>query len=534
MTESTREAPGSAVSLTLPMTVRTATVAQREADGRKARERRPRISIGQFTVSPARRDPVTLLAEQEVIRAQPLLPLRHARMSVSPFTFYRGSAGVMTEDLAAMPNSGLVTQLCGDAHLSNFGLFAAPDRSVIFDINDFDETNPGPFEWDVLRLSTSFVLAGRDRALSTDITSAAATAVGSAYRAQMQEYAGMPDIAVWYDRVGVDVLTEWAGGQADTRTGRVIARGVAKARSRDMWSAVSKLTEVVDGNRRFKDLPPLLMRIPLDAGLTQQINDLFVQYRTTLPRDRQSLLRRYQVRDFGHKVVGVGSVGLLAFVILLEGRDENDLLVLQVKQAVASVLEPVTAESAFAQSGERVVVGQQLMQAASDAFLGWITGRGGRQYYVRQLRDMKFAPDPSKFTGESLNTYAEICGRTLARAHARAGDAVKIAAYLGTSSKFDRALRDFSLSYADQVSKDFAAYRAAIDSGAIPVASETDPFDYRFVDAPTGRFIIDPLPGHGSSPMDVPTSTSSSAQPTTAAGSDSLPAGAGDTVAPRD
>jgi uncharacterized protein (DUF2252 family) len=506
MTESTLEAPDSAVSMTLPMTVRKATVAQREADGRKARERRPRTGIGQFTLSPARRDPVALLAEQEVIRAKPLLPLRHARMSVSPFTFYRGSAGVMTEDLAAMPNSGLVTQLCGDAHLSNFGLFAAPDRSVIFDINDFDETNPGPFEWDVLRLSTSFVLAGRDRSLPAEAIAEAATTVGAAYRAQMQEYAGLPDIAVWYDRVGVDVLTEWAGGQNDPRTGRVIARGVAKARSRDMWSAVSKLTEVVDGQRRFKDTPPLLIRIPLDDALTDQITDLFIQYRTTLPRDRQSLLRRYQVRDFGHKVVGVGSVGLLAFVILLEGRDENDLLVLQVKQAVKSVLEPVTADSACAQSGERVVVGQQLMQAASDAFLGWITGRGGRQYYVRQLRDMKFAPDPSRFTSETLNSYAAICGRTLARAHARAGDAVKLASYLGTSAKFDRSVRDFSLAYADQVSQDFAAYRAGIDSGTIPVAADTDTFDYHFVGAPAGRINISPV-------SDAPSAPASAADP---------------------
>ena len=506
MTEPTPQAPDSAVSMNLSMTIRTATVAQRESEGRKARDRRPRASIGQFTPSPARRDPVAVLAEQEVIRAEPLLPLRHARMSVSPFTFYRGSAGVMTEDLAAMPNSGLVTQLCGDAHLSNFGLFAAPDRSLIFDINDFDETNPGPFEWDVLRLSTSFVLAGRDRSIPADAIASAATTVGSAYRAQMQEYAGMPDIAVWYDRVDVDVLAQWAGGQSDTRTGRAIARGVAKARSRDMWSAVSKLTEIVDGRRRFKDLPPLLMRIPLDDALTEQINDLFVQYRTTLPRDRQALLRRYQVRDFGHKVVGVGSVGLLAFVILLEGRDENDLLVLQVKQAVTSVLEPVTAESALAQSGERVVVGQQLMQAASDAFLGWITGRGGREYYVRQLRDMKFAPDPSKFTSEALSTYAAVCGRTLARAHARAGDAVKIASYLGTSAKFDRAVRDFSLAYADQVSADFAAYRAAIDSGTITVASDTDAFDYRFVDAPSGKFMIAPLPGHAQQSNPVPPS----------------------------
>ncbi len=486
----TPAAPAASRPMTLPLSVRTTTVAQREAAGRAARDRRARTSIGQFAPSPDRANPVALLAGQELIRAQPLLPLRHARMSVSPFTFYRGSAGIMTADLASMSSSGLVTQLCGDAHLSNFGMFAAPDRSLIFDINDFDETNPGPFEWDVLRLATSFVLAGRDLDLPNDTIAAAAEVAGSAYRTQMQVYAGMPDLGIWYDRVSVEMLSEWASAQGDSRTQRIITRSVTKARTRDAWSAVSKLTEVVDGKRQFKDLPPLLMRIPLDDSLITQINDLFVQYRTTLPRDRQSLLRRYQVRDFGHKVVGVGSVGLLAFVILLEGRDENDLLVLQVKQAVQSVLEPVTAPSVYATGGERVVVGQQLMQAASDSFLGWITGPGGRQYYVRQLRDMKFAPDPSRFTSETLTSYASICGRTLARAHARAGDAVMIGSYLGTSTKFDRAVRDFSLAYADQVAADYVEYRAGIDSGAISVAADSDTFDHRFVTQPTGALVM--------------------------------------------
>ena len=490
MTEPTPAAPAANRLMTLPMIVRTTTVGQREVAGRAGRDRRPRTTMSQFAPSDDRADPVALLAEQEVIRTPQLLPLRHARMSVSPFTFYRGGAGIMTADLASMPNSGLVTQLCGDAHLSNFGMFAAPDRSVIFDINDFDETNPGPFEWDVLRLAASFVLAGRDLGLQQDTIAEAAAAAGSAYRGQMRMYAGMTDLAVWYDRVSVDVLAGWASAQGDPRAQRIIARSAGKARSRDAWSAVTKLTEIVDGQRRFRDLPPLLMRIPLDDALTSQINDLFVQYRTTLPRDRQSLLRKYQVRDFGHKVVGVGSVGLLAFVILLEGRDENDLLVLQVKQAVRSVLEPVTAPSVYSTSGERVVVGQQLMQAASDAFLGWITGPGGRQYYVRQLRDMKFAPDPSRFTGESLIAYAGICGRTLARAHARSGDSVMISAYLGTSTKFDRAVRDFSLGYADQVTKDYSAYCAGIDSGAIPVARSGDTFDHRFVTLPSGQLVM--------------------------------------------
>ena len=263
MTEPTPAAPAANRLMTLPMIVRTTTVGQREVAGRAGRDRRPRTTMSQFAPSDDRADPVALLAEQEVIRTPQLLPLRHARMSVSPVTFYRGGAGIMTADLASMPNSGLVTQLCGDAHLSNFGMFAAPDRSVIFDINDFDETNPGPFEWDVLRLAASFVLAGRDLGLQQDTIAEAAAAAGSAYRGQMRMYAGMTDLAVWYDRVSVDVLAGWASAQGDPRAQRIIARSAGKARSRDAWSAVTKLTEIVDGQRRFRDLPPLLMRIPL-------------------------------------------------------------------------------------------------------------------------------------------------------------------------------------------------------------------------------------------------------------------------------
>ena len=420
-----------------------------------------------------------------------LLPLRHERMSASPFTFYRGSAVIMTADLASMPDTGLVTQLCGDAHLSNFGLFAAPDRSVIFDVNDFDETNPGPFEWDVLRLSTSFVLAGRDLGLGDAECSAAASGAASAYRLQMQKYAQMADLAIWYDRVGVDVLIEWAKEQDTPDAQRRIERGVSKARSRDAWSAVEKMTEMIGDRRQFKDLPPLLMRIPLDDRLAARINALLMQYKQTLPHDRQVLLNRYEVVDLGHKVVGVGSVGLLAFVVLLQGRDENDLLVLQVKQAVASVLEPVTSVSAEVMSGQRVVYGQQLMQAASDVFLGWIRGPGGRDYYIRQLRDMKFAPDPASLDASSLAGYATICGRTLARGHARGGDAVAIATYLGSSTKFDRAVRDFSLTYADQVARDFAAYQAAIASGSVHVAAPGEGANYRFTVTAAGGFDIE-------------------------------------------
>ncbi|MCX6432083.1 MAG: DUF2252 domain-containing protein, partial [Actinobacteria bacterium] len=432
-----------------------------------------------------RAGPVELLASQETARVPALLPLRHSRMAVSPFTFYRGAAAVMATDLASMPNSGLVTQLCGDAHLSNFGMFAAPDRNVVFDINDFDETNPGPFEWDVMRLSASFVLAGRDVKLSSPAIAIAAAAVGSAYRTQMTKYTEMADIDIWYDRVSVEVLQQWMSQEGNTNAGKRIVKATAKAKSRDMWSAISKMTELVDGQRRFISTPPLLMRVPLEGEVHAILTGLVDQYQATVPPDRAQLLRRYHLIDFAHKVVGVGSVGLLAFVLLLEGRDPDDLLVLQVKQAVPSVLEPFTEPSVYEQSGERVVVGQQIMQAASDVFLGWVRGPRGKDYYLRQLRDMKYSMDPSTFTESSLLAYATACGRALARAHARAGDSVAIAAYLGVSTKFDNAIRDFSLAYADQVTVDYAKYKAAVADGRVVLAAPGEGENYTIVASPT-------------------------------------------------
>ena len=365
-------------------------------------------------------------------------------------------------------------------------MFAAPDRKVIFDINDFDETNPGPFEWDVLRLATSFVLAGRDNGLDEEAVRNAATAAAFAYRTQMAVYAQMRDLDVWYDRVSVEVLEQWARDSGRTvGQSKLIQQGETRARSRDAWSAISKMTEVVDGQRRFKNQPPVLMRIPLNDEVAGRIVRLLEEYQETLPRDRQQLLRRYHLIDFGHKVVGVGSVGLLAFVALLQGRDENDLLVLQIKEAVTSVLEPFTEPSAFDESGERVVVGQQFMQAASDVFLGWITGPRGRHFYVRQLRDMKYSPDPATLTDSSLIAYAMVCGRTLARAHARSGDAVAISGYLGSNSKFDKAVRDFSHLYADQVDRDFAAYQKAIASGLVQLSRPGEEERYQIVMSPS-------------------------------------------------
>jgi uncharacterized protein (DUF2252 family) len=487
--------------------VRSQTVAEREATGKAARERRPRTSMAQFTPAAERPDPVALLAGQEDARVQALLPLRHQRMAVSPFTFYRGSAVVMANDLAAMPNSGLITQICGDAHLSNFGLFAAPDRSVVFDINDFDETNPGPFEWDVYRLAASFVLAGRDVKLESQVIANAAMAVAFSYRTQMASYATMPDLEVWYDRVSIDVLQQWAKQEGISGAGKRVQAGAAKARSRDAWSAISKMTEVVDGQRQFKNMAPVLMRVPLDSEGFTIISHVLDEYRDTLAPDRAQLIRRYRIIDFAHKVVGVGSVGLLAFVVLMQGRDPDDLLVLQVKQAVTSVLEPFTAPSEYPFSGERVVAGQQIMQAASDVFLGWIRAPRGRDFYVRQLRDMKFAFDPSTFTDSTLLAYAIACGRTLARAHARAGDSVAIAAYLGTSSKFDKGIRDFSMAYADQVDKDFAEYSAAIAAGTVAVAEPGEGEHYRIVASVSDGISV--LTDDGSERIDAPAPASS-------------------------
>jgi uncharacterized protein (DUF2252 family) len=471
--------------------IRDSTVDQREAAGRAAREMRPRTSMAEFVPASDRPDPVGLLAGQEGARVAALLPLRHERMAVSPFTFYRGSAVVMANDLASMPNTGLITQICGDAHLSNFGMFAAPDRSVVFDINDFDETNPGPFEWDVLRLATSFVLAGREVHLDETAIENAATAVAYSYRTQMATYAGMPDLEVWYDRVSVEVLQHWAKQEGMRSAAKRAEQGAAKARTRDAWSAISKMTELVDGKRQFKSIPPVLIRVPLASDANAIIGSLLAEYRETLARDRAELIRRYHVIDFAHKVVGVGSVGLLAFVVLLEGRDENDLLVLQVKQAVPSVLEPFTAPSQFEHSGQRVVVGQQFMQAASDVFLGWVRGPHGKDFYIRQLRDMKFSIDPTTFTESGLLAYAMACGRTLARAHARSGDAVKINAYLGTSAKFDKAIKDFTLSYATQVERDFTAYTAAMADGRVSKAAPGEGENYTVVVSPdTGISLV--------------------------------------------
>lgn len=443
------------------------TVAERTDRGRAERARVPRKTQAQWDPASRKADPIELLIEQEKSRVPGLLSLRHERMGATAFTFYRGTAVIMASDLASQPSTELYVQACGDAHLSNFGLFAAPDRKPVFDLNDFDETNPGPFEWDVKRLATSFVLAAQDNGFTPRVATQAAAAAAAEYRRSMAQYAAKPEIDIWYERVDASSIMEWSKAADRQVNEKMLVKSMSRAQARTVWTAVNKLTEIVDGHRRFINDPPLIIRVPEDTMAWQLMKDALDGYIDTLAPDRRALLRRYEVVDLGHKVVGVGSVGLLAWVALMEGRDSDDVLVLQIKQAQQSVLEPYTRPSDYAHSGERVVEGQRLTQAASDSFLGWVSGALGRQYYVRQLRDMKWSPDPASFRPEGLVNYAELCGHVLARAHARSGDAIAIASYIGNSTRFDDAIASYALEYADQVQRDFAEFQRALEDGRL-------------------------------------------------------------------
>lgn len=447
------------------------TVAERATIGKGARKIRPRSSIGAYTPVADRVDPLQVLTQQETERIPDLLPLRHARMAVNPFAFLRGAAAIMASDLGTMPNTGLTVQLCGDAHLSNLGLFAGPDRRLIFDLNDFDETNPGPFEWDVQRLATSFQVAATTAGHPATLAGSLPRVVAEAYRTGMTKFSQMNDLDLWYYRIDTGLLEQWARDAGSKSGERAVRRTSAAAEAKDRWSAVSKLTELVDGQRRFKDQPPLLVSLTADDHAQRVISQMFEDYRSGLLVDRAHLLNRYHWVDAGHKVVGVGSVGLLAFVLLLQGRDEDDLLVLQIKQAVASVLEPFTAPSTLPTPGQRVVAGQRITQAATDAFLGYTEGPD-RSYYVRQLRDMKWSPDPLAMSPDAYKTYAGLCGAALARAHARSGDGVAIAAYLGSSDSFEQAIQNFSHAYTEQNDTDFSAYTQAISCGRIEASAD--------------------------------------------------------------
>lgn len=427
--------------------------------GRAARRARPRESLAQCPTDPV--DAVALLRRQDVDRLPELLPLRYERMLATPFTFYRGSAAVMAADLGASPSSGLAVQLCGDAHLSNFGVFATPERRLVFDLVDFDETLPGPFEWDVQRLAASIVLAGRDTGCSDRQTDRAVLSAMRSYRTAMRDFAKQGNLAVWYASLDVEHALEDLASEASAATTRRGQKAVQRARRRDSRQAAAKLTRVVDGARRFISDPPLMVPLrhlvsPDDAEVVREtLVGVMSRYRDSLPEERRHLLDQFRLVDVARKVVGVGSVGTRAWVLLLRGRDEEDLLLLQAKEAGASVLEPYCDPSRHISAGRRVVAGQRLMQASSDIFLGHQETPGpdgrDREYYVRQLRDGKLSADLATLDHRQLRIYAQLCAWTLARAHARSGDRNAIAAYLGKGEAFERALAEFGHSYADRV-----------------------------------------------------------------------------------
>ena len=419
-----------------------------------------------------------LLERQATTRVPELVPIRYGRMLVSPFTFYRGAALIMATDLAATPRSGLNVQCCGDAHLSNFGVFASPERRLVFDLNDFDETLPGPWEWDVKRLAASMLIAARDNGFAAKEQDRIVLDTVGEYRSAMRRFAGMKNLDVWYARVDIESLLEEFGSQLTPKMVKRTGKTLAKARTKDSMSAFSKLTRVVDGEARIVAEPPLI--VPL-ADLVQGdeldetvegLNDLLRSYRDTLEYDRRVLFEEFRLADFARKVVGVGSVGTRAWIALMLGLDGGDPLFLQLKEAEASVLEGFVAPSEFSNHGERVVAGQRLMQASSDIFLGWLHVEAGidgkeRDFYGRQLKDWKGSAEVEQMVPKGMAAYGRICGWTLARAHARSGDRIAIAAYLGGGTSFDRAIVEFSRDYAEQNERDYKALSAAVTSGRI-------------------------------------------------------------------
>ena len=455
------------------------TPAESAARGKAARAAVPRSSHAVFDPGPDRPDPIALLAEQAATRVPELVPVRWGRMLVSPFTYYRGAALPMASDLASTPVSGLAVQACGDAHLSNFGIFGSAERRLVFDVNDFDETLPGPWEWDVKRLAASLEVAARENGFPARLRRDIVTAAVASYRLAMRDFAGRANLEVWYARTDVEQLRADLNAQLTARQRKKFDEGMAKARTRDSMQTVAKLTRMVDGRPRILSDPPLLVPIaeliPGDtdrAAFESDLSALVAQYRRTLETDRRFLLEQFEVCDIARKVVGVGSVGTRCWIILMLGRDTGDPLFLQVKEAERSVLSRFVGASKYANQGQRVVAGQRLMQATSDIFLGWQRTAAGldgksRDFYVRQLRDWKFSLDIATMIPPGMRSYGEVCGWALARAHARSGDRIAIAAYLGNSDAFDRAVAQFAAAYADQNERDHQALADAAAAGRI-------------------------------------------------------------------
>jgi uncharacterized protein (DUF2252 family) len=452
--------------------------AERIARGKAARAEVPRSAHAVFEPAPGRPDPVELLERQAGTRVQELVPIRYGRMLVSPFTFYRGAATIMASDLAPSPRSGLAVQCCGDAHLSNFGVFASPERRLVFDVNDFDETLPGPWEWDVKRLAASMLIAARDNGFAGKDQDRIVLATVQRYRTAMAGFAAMKNLDVWYSHLDIEAAIKEFQAQFNAKLVKRAEKQVAKARTKDSMTAFSKLAHPVNGSIRIIDQSPLI--VPIDQlaprgereEMFETLRQLMRSYRATLQFDRRVLLEQFELTDFARKVVGVGSVGTRAWIALMLGRDGQDPLFLQMKEAEASVLEEVLGKSEFSNHGERVVTGQRLMQAQSDIFLGWVHVDAGldgkpRDFYGRQLKDWKGSAEIEGMTPKGMATYGTLCGWTLARAHARSGDRIAIASYLGNGDSFDRAMVEFSKAYADQNQRDYEALEAAVKSGRI-------------------------------------------------------------------
>jgi uncharacterized protein (DUF2252 family) len=455
------------------------TVAERVARGKAARADAPRSSHATFEPDGQRPDPIELLEAQAQTRVPELVPIRYGRMLVSPFTFYRGAAKIMAADLATTPRSGIQVQCCGDAHLSNFGVFASPERRLVFDINDFDETLPGPWEWDVKRLAASILIAARDNGYGAKDQEQAVLATVGQYRKAMRRFAATGTLELWYSHIEIErLLQEYANDLRRAMIKRT-AKNIAKARTRDSMSAFSKLTRRIDGGgAEIVDQSPLIVPIRAlvsdtsEEALFEGLRTLLDAYSETLQFDRRLLLDQFELSDFARKVVGVGSVGTRAWIALLFGRDTDDPLFLQMKEAEASVLEESLGESEFENHGERVVNGQRLMQAYSDIFLGWVHQPSGldgkpRDFYGRQLKDWKGSAEVEQMVPEGMAIYGRLCGWTLARAHARTGDRIALAAYLGGSTAFDRAILEFSKLYAEQNERDYQKLADAVKSGRI-------------------------------------------------------------------
>jgi uncharacterized protein (DUF2252 family) len=432
------------------------------------RDKVPRASHGQWEPAKDRPDPVAVLEAQGATRVQDLLPIRYGRMAESPFGFFRGAAAGMAADLASTPNIGIPVQLCGDGHLMNFGGFATPERRLIFDVNDFDETLPGPWEWDIKRLGASFAVAARAKGFNNKDAQNAVARVALTYASTLNRLASVSTLDAWYWSIDVDVYKAVMTASGNATTTKRADKAIARAQAHDRLQAVDKLTEVVNGQRRIIDQLPLVGHVAGDDEM-DRVSALYDDYRKSLPDDVRHLLDRFELIDAARKVVGVGSVGTRCWIALLDGGGDDDPFILQVKQAETSVLEAHLQPSDYDNHGRRVVEGQRLMQAASDMFLGWTLGAGGgHEYYWRQLRDMKASAD---IAGQPLDTflsYAELCGLTLARAHARSGDAAAISGYLGKGNEFSKALGRFAITYADQNDRDHAALQQAINDGRIP------------------------------------------------------------------